>query len=157
MNAPCAKGKYCWSGMYCKDTANPCSEKEQYCGRYDIEGSEETDKMYKEDFKGGCLDPTTCANNGMPDPDDKRNPCERFIAMNSEPGKCYAVCTVGYTKDTMDEGKTSLKCTDDEKKKFDETNEKNEAAYEALNSGSAVAPTLAVVTTAAIAVFAALY
>ena len=145
-------------GMACKDTAYPCSEKETFCGRYGIEGLEAVDKMYKEDFKGGCLDPTTCANGGVTDPDDKRTDCEKFIAMNSEPGKCQAVCTVGYTKDQMDVVKTSLKCTDDEKKKFDETNEKNEAAYEALNnSGSAVAPTFAFVTTAAIAVFAALY
>jgi hypothetical protein len=154
MNAPCAKGKYCWSGMYCKDTANPCSEKEQYCGRYDITGSEETDKMYKEDFKGGCMDITTCPNGGVPDPDDKSTDCAKGIAQISEPGKCMAVCTVGYTKDQMDVVKEQLKCTDDEKKKLDEANEKNEAA---LSSGSAVAPTLAVVTTAAIAVFAALY
>ena len=100
---------------------------------------------------------TTCANDGMPDPDDKRTDCEQFIALTSEPGKCYAVCTVGMTEKSHDMYQTLYKCTDDEKKKYDESTEKNEAAYEALNSGSAVAPTLAVVTTAAIAVFAALY
>ena len=155
MNAPCAKGKYCWSGMYCKDTANPCSEKEQYCGRYDITGSEETDKMYKEDFKGGCIDMTTCPDASAADADATL--CGTFLVQQSEPGKCYAVCTVGMSKEGHDSIKKNYGCTDDEKKKYDETTEKNEAAYEASNSGSAVAPTFAVVTTAAIAVFAALY
>ena len=154
MTEKCAKEKFCWMGMVCKDIANPCSEKQMFCGRYDVKGYEELDKSYKEDFKGGCMDMTTCANGGVPDPDDKRTDCAKFIAMNSEPGKCYAVCTVGMTKETQDSIKDEEKCTDDEKKKFDETTEKNQAA---LSSGSAVAPTLAVVTTAAIAVFAALY
>ena len=151
MNAPCAKGKYCWSGMYCKDTANPCGAKEMFCGRYDIEGSELLDKLYKEDFKGGCADPATCP---IAPADDKSTPCQIQIAMNSEPGKCMAVCSVGYAKEYQETLTTLSKCTDDEKKQWDEANEKNQAA---LSSGSAVAPTLAVVTTAAIAVFAALY
>ena len=138
-------------GLVCKDTANPCGEKETYCGRYGIEGLEALDNMYKEDFKGGCLDATTCPTAPA---DDKSTPCEILIAMNNEPGKCNAVCTVGYTKEMQDTVTTASKCTDDEKKQWDEANAKNQAA---LSSGSAVAPTLAVVTTAAIAVFAALY
>jgi hypothetical protein len=117
--------------MMCKDTAYPCSEKESFCGPYGIKGLEAMDKMYKEDFKGGCMDMTTCPNGGVPDPDDKSTDCAKGIAQISEPGKCQAVCTVGYTKDQMDVVKEQLKCTDDEKKKLDEANEKNEAAYEA--------------------------
>ena len=84
--------------------------------------------------------------------------CERFIAASNEPGKCYAVCTIGFSKVGHDSMKESNQCTDDEKKQYDEVTEKNEAAYKAsLSSGSAVAPTLAVVTTAAFVVFAALY
>ena len=138
----------------CKDIAYPCTEKQQYCGPYGVKGLEAADKMYKEDFKGGCLDPTTCPNGGVPDPDDKSTDCAKGIAQISEPGKCQAVCTVGYTKEMQDTVTTASKCTDDEKKQWDEANAKNQAA---LSSGSAVAPTLAVVTTAAIAVFAALY
>ena len=111
--------------------------------------------MYKEDFKGGCIDMTTCPDASAADADATL--CGRFLAQQSEPGKCYAVCTVGMSKEGHDLIKKTYGCTDDEVKKYDETTEKNEAAYEASNSGSAVAPTLAVVTTAAIAVFAALY
>ena len=125
---PCAKGKFCWMGMVCKDTAYPCSEKETFCGRYGIKGLEAVDNMYKEDFKGDCLDATTCPTAPA---DDKSTPCQIQIAMNSEPGKCMAVCSVGYTKETQDTVKTTSKCTDDEKKQWDEANEKNEAAYEA--------------------------
>jgi hypothetical protein len=155
----CAKGKYCWMGMWCKDTPYPCGDAEQFCGRYDVKGSSTADMQYKEDFKGGCLSATTCPDDVLnPPEDDKRTECEKFMAMTDEPGKCYAVCTVGYTK-TMHAALTDqAACTDDEKKKYDETVEKNEAAYEAsLSSAVAVAPTFAVVTTAAIAVFAALY
>ena len=153
----CAKGKYCWMGMICRDTPYPCGDKEQFCGRYNLKGKsyEEQDKMYKEDFKGGCLDMTTCPDDVK---DDERTECERFIAESNEPGKCYAVCTIGFSKVGHDSLKDQNKCTDDEKKQYDEVTEKNEAAYKAsLSSGSAVAPTLAAVTTAAIVVFAALY
>lgn len=155
----CAKGKYCWMGMMCRDTPYPCGDEEQFCGRYELKGiSEEQDKMYKEDFKGGCMDMTTCPDDLMSSEDDERTECEQFIAASNEPGKCYAVCTIGFSKVGHDLSKESNQCTDDEKKQYDEVTEKNEAAYKAsLSSGSAVAPTLAVVTTAAIVVFAALY
>jgi len=148
--SPCAKGKYCWVSPWavCQDTAYPCGAEEQFCGNIG------TLKMYKEDFKG-CSDPTTCPK---PPADDKRTKCAIMIAGNSEPGKCMAVCSVGYTKESQELLKTMNSCTDDEKKEWDETAEKNEAAYEAsLSSGSAVAPTFAVAMTAAIVVFAALY
>jgi hypothetical protein len=153
----CGVGKYCWMGMICRDTPYPCGDTEQFCGRYNLKGKsyEEQDKMYKEDFKGGCLDMTTCPDDVK---DDERTECERFIAESNEPGKCYAVCTIGFSKVGHDSLKDQNKCTDDEKKQYDEVTEKNEAAYKAsLSSGSAVAPTLAAVTTAAIVVFAALY
>ena len=96
---------------------------------------------------------TTCPDAAK---DDKLTQCEQMIAATSEPGKCYAVCSVGFSKvgyDSMQSG-----CTDDEKKQLDEADEKNQAAYEAaLSSGSALAPTFTVATTAAVVVFAALY
>ena len=130
----CAKGKYCWSQFACKDTAYPCGEKEKFCGRYGIKGWEAMDKMYKEDFKGGCADPTTCPTAPA---DDKSTPCQIQIAMNSEPGKCMAVCSVGYAKEYQETLTTLSKCTDDEKKQWDEANEKNQAA---LSSGSTKVP-----------------
>jgi len=147
----------CGESTYAQSTVKCGGDKEQFCGRYNLKGKsyEEQDKMYKEDFKGGCLDMTTCPDDVK---DDERTECERFIAESNEPGKCYAVCTIGFSKVGHDSLKDQNKCTDDEKKQYDEVTEKNEAAYKAsLSSGSAVAPTLAAVTTAAIVVFAALY
>ena len=141
----CGVGKYCWMGQICKDTAYPCSDKESFCGRI----GEERDKMYKENFKGGCLDMTTC-----PEADKDESKCAQTIAMNSEPGKCYAVCTIGFSEAGHDSMKDSNSCTDDEKKQWDESVENNQAG---LSDGSALGPTLAVVTTASMVVFAALY
>ena len=78
--------------------------------------------MYKEDFKGACLDMTTC-----PEAEKDESQCAKAIAMNSEPGKCIAVCTIGYSKAGHDSMKADKSCTADEKKQWDEAAENNQA------------------------------